>query len=34
LRSVANSTFSPQAGPPRHRYLQPRHVHPELVRQW
>lgn len=24
---------SPQAGPPRHWYLQPRHVHPELVRQ-
>lgn len=24
---------SPQAGPPRHGYLQPRHVDPELVRQ-
>jgi histone H2B len=24
---------SPQAGPPRHWYLQPRHVHPELFRQ-
>ena len=29
----ANRVFSPQAGPPRHWYLQPCHVHPELVRQ-
>ena len=25
---------SPQAGSPRHWYLKPCHVHPELVRQW
>lgn len=30
--SDSNLVFSPQAGPPRHWYLQPCHVHPELVR--
>ena len=28
-----NPKYSPQAGPPRHWYLQPCHVHPELVCQ-
>lgn len=32
-RVILTSTFSPQAGPPRHWYLQPRHVYPELFRQ-
>lgn len=27
------SFLSPQAGTPRHRYLQPRHVHPQLFRE-
>jgi histone H2B len=30
---VANTRCSPEAGPPRHGYLQPGHVHPQLFRQ-
>lgn len=33
IRMQADTSASPQAGPPRHRYLQPCHVHPELLRQ-
>ena len=32
-RIKANASFSPQASPPRYRYLQPCYVHPELIRQ-
>lgn len=31
--SSADPFCSPEAGPPRHWYLQPRHVHPQLLRQ-
>jgi hypothetical protein len=31
--SMTNIHPSPQAGPPRHWYLEPCHVHPELLRQ-
>ena len=34
LSSVGLTLRSPQAGSPRHWYLQPCHVYPELVRQW
>jgi histone H2B len=33
LEQSANSPSSPEAGPPRYWYLQPRHVHPQLLRQ-
>jgi hypothetical protein len=34
IASQSLMPFSPQAGPPRHRYFQPSHVNPELFRQW